>query len=395
MKKIHLKTYLSELWQPAILLLIGISIVAGLLTYNVQAIAPSLAPSEFLVINRTALDVLSDPVFLHQQIIQKITYILTSNELLAVRITPIITGIVTVLAFFSVVSMWFTKRVALFASALLATSSWFLHISRIGTTDAAYMLPLAGVTAAVWLHSRRRVGTATFLLIIIGLTLLYVPGMIWFLLPAIVWQRKGIVQFFRRLHRWQVVLAGLLLIAGFIPALVALARDPTFALRLAALPESISSIENVPLESLRIISDISFLRRPDPLFGIGRIPYLSIFSTALAALGVFAAIYNRRLDRIKLLAGLIVGGLLLAGSSTTFSAAFLLTPLYLLIAGGLALLLQQWFTVFPKNPFARQTGVIIVMLAVAINILFGITRYFIAWPHTPQTAEAFNTQIEN
>src|SRR5690606_26383242 len=118
--------------------------------------------------------------------------------------------------------LWHTRRISFLATFLFASSSWFLHTSRLASTDLAYVLPVTFLLGAIWLHSERHTSIATALTLFSAISLFYVPGMIWFVVPGIIWQRRILIKTLRRLSvRWQ---AGsiVLLLAGLMPLILAL-----------------------------------------------------------------------------------------------------------------------------------------------------------------------------
>jgi uncharacterized protein YqhQ len=66
---------------------------------------------------------------------------------------------------------------------------------------------------------------------------------------------------------------------------------------------------------------------------------------------------------------------------------------YILIAAGITFMLQQWFTVFPRNPVAKNIGVAIMTLAVVTTTFYHINHYYVAWPNAPQTIKTYNQQL--
>jgi hypothetical protein len=112
----------------------------------------------------------------------------------------------------------------------------------------------------------------------------------------------------------------------------------------------------------------------------------------LVAFGVYWYFFLRRLDRTKLLLGGLVGGAIL--SALSIDALPILLPfIYLLAGAGMTLLLQQWFTVFPRNPLARNIGVGLIAVLLAFVGYYHMHRYFVAWPHTPETKQAYSLRI--
>lgn len=79
---------------------------------------------------------------------------LLGNTILAVRLVPVLLGVLTVLALFVVLRRSYGPAAALGGAALLATQEWHLHFSRIGFPLAAW--PLCTVLAAGALVEARR-----------------------------------------------------------------------------------------------------------------------------------------------------------------------------------------------------------------------------------------------
>jgi hypothetical protein len=92
-----------------------------------------------------------------------------------------------------------------------------------------------------------------------------------------------------------------------------------------------------------------------------------------------------------LLGTLIVSTILIViGGSATIA---MLTPLiYLTIAGGLFYMLDQWLTVFPRNPIAKYSGVLLLMTLVSFSILYHLRAYYTAWPNAPETKVVYSVK---
>src|SRR5690606_12968540 len=115
----------------------------------------------------------------------------------------------------------------------------------------------------------------------------------------------------------------------------------------------------------------------------------------LFPLGLYYYFKFRSLARAKLLgACFVIAGILLAveGPVTT---ALLLPLVYIVVAGGIALLLGQWLTIFPRNPFARSLGIILLTAAVTMSCVYSLRAYFIAWPNNQTVKAEFAHTSEN
>lgn len=116
---------------------------------------------------------------------------------------------------------------------------------------------------------------------------------------------------------------------------------------------------------------------------------LDSFSLVMGILGVFVLWRYRLLDRVRAVFVIILFAMLLTIFSGWPTLLIALPMVFVVISTGIALFLQQWFTVFPRNPLARVTGVMIVSFVVLLACTYNMRHYFIAWPRTPDTKAVF------
>ncbi|MCA9333765.1 hypothetical protein KC963_01840, partial [Candidatus Saccharibacteria bacterium] len=131
----------------------------------------------------------------------------------------------------------------------------------------------------------------------------------------------------------------------------------------------------------------------EPVLNLGRLPLLDIFSAAMAVLGVYWYSFKIKLLRTRLLSVFtFIAAILIMLNGVTMLP--LLLPLsYIVITAGIMLLLQQWFTVFPRNPIARSLGIGIVCIAIGVTGAYHMRRYFVAWSGDPITKATFSYQL--
>ena len=165
-------------------------------------------------------------------------------------------------------------------------------------------------------------------------------------------------------------------------------------------PHIIYSIIGLPVDGKFYFKDtlLNFVKIPvrvfyqgpnDPAFWLGRLPLLGIFASVVSAVGVYAYWFKLRLDRTKALLYLLIFSAVLSSFSGQTSLSIILPLMYVLATGGITLLLQQWLTVFPRNPLARSIGRGLVTVAVLFAAFYQINQYFVAWPNSPSTKAAF------
>lgn len=394
MKKVVALLPVEDFWRPLLAIMCCLAVVAGLLTFRLGSLTPGLSEAEHRQRSSAASlgAIIDNPLHVYHKLGQFALQKSGHNGPAAMRLPSILVGFVATVAMFIILKNWYTVRVAVLGALLFATSSWFLHSTRLGLPDSSFVLPLLLLVSGTWLHRGKFITFAVLLALLTGLVMLYVPGMVWFVLPIAIWQRKTLKRAFRHLNLSQQTAAILVALLGLAPLIWSFVFQPALMVPWLGLPAEwprilayFQNIAEVPLEI--------FVRGSgDATYDLGRLPLLDAFSGFMVVMGSFVSLFHIRQDRTKLMLGAIIAATLLIALDGPFKITFLLPIMYLLAAGGIALLLQQWFTVFPRNPVARTLGVVIVSTAVLVTSYYHLSRYFIAWPNVPATKSTFNRQ---
>lgn len=275
---------------------------------------------------------------------------------------------------------------------LFASSAWFLHFARLGTQDILYVLPVVSVAATVWLQNSKGSAPAVLTSAAIVITLLYIPGMIWFVVPAVLWQIGRIGRMLEGQKVAFLTILTLLVVLALTPIGWAFYQHHelvrTYFGVPAALPQPVEFIKNVLNVPLQL-----FWKGPNnPEIWLARLPLLDWFSMAMLVIGTYALFKRRKLDRTWFIVFMVVIGSVLASVGGPVKLTIILPFVYLLVAGGIAQMLRQWFSVFPRNPFARSTGAILMTVAILMSAYYNVSHYFIAWPNTEETQKVFHNK---
>ncbi len=395
MRKRKINSVLSENWLPVLFGAVASIGLLALFLFGYKEITPQVLPSEINVLNTPMSEVLRSPLYLHQLIIQKFAGLFGLGSVISVRLPAIITGFVVIITYYLITKTWFSRRTAIIGSILFASSSWMLHITRLGTPDVNFLLLIVPVYALVLIHNNKYSLRGALLLLISSLTLLYIPGLIWFVLPVIIWRRKLLIKTIKNVSPYAIGGISLLVVIGLIPALVAAIHDPSFILKIAGLSLDATALTNTPNVLINGVMEVFITRDYNPQFGIATIPYLNIATSVLALLGVTYAFKEKKLDRSKVVVTAFVLGFVLHGiSNGAVSVAIVLPFVFLLVAGGVAFLIRKWLSVFPKNPVAGKVALSCITVLVGITVYYETTRYFIAWPHSDGYSSIFK-QTDN
>lgn len=121
-----------------------------------------------------------------------------------------------------------------------------------------------------------------------------------------------------------------------------------------------------------------------PIFGLGTL--------VLMAIGYYR-LYETRASAQSYLLNiwiLILIPLLILNPSVT---AMSLLPAILLIATGLNWLISYWYSLFPRNPYARIGGMIPIIALVFLLTASGLERYIYGYHYNPQLKSNFSEDI--
>lgn len=398
MKRPSLRTVLVTSWRvlsTAVVITLGISL---LLFSRLETLLPGYADIEVKTAqsSHSLSAIISNPVNAPYKLTVYGVAKIIGDPLLATRVTSAIFGSLSMVLFYYIIRRVHSQRIAFLASVVFACSAWFLHAARLGTPDimltfSVLLLALAGY----WLiqkssHSYYYI----FAILALGLSI-YVPGMAWIVLAGLAIRRtKDIAILRHRISKWQLAGMTLLLAALVIaPITWAVMQNPSIALTLFGLPTSTPNMVDFSKNLLNIPLSLFIASPENPVVWLGNLPLLDIAMSALLILGVYYYFKFRQLDRAKFLAVFIIWASILIALESGVANTILLPAVYIGIAGGIALLITQWFTVFPRNPLAQSIGVIAVALIIGTSVIYNLRAYFVAWPYWQPTKAAY-TQTE-
>ncbi len=389
--------WLAVAFRPSLLFFGAGAFVVLLLWFQLGSLVPGFSETELTAQGESATwrAVLDNPLFLPHKLLQLSAQYFGHHGPLAMRSASALFGLLAIGSFYYVLHNWYSRRVAVLGTFLFATSSWLLHSARLGTPSISYTLLFAVMACAVWLQKSRAMLPAVLLGSGLVLVLLYIPGMLWFVIPGLLWQAPRLIRFLSRQHPAVLVLLTLGLVGALAPLGLAFYHDPGLIRIYLGLPEVFPAPLQLAKSILYVPGHIFVQGTGDPLLGVGDLALLDWSGSVLFLVGLTSFFANRRLDRVVAVVYAGAAGMILVGLGGAVAIGLLLPFVYLMIASGLTLLLQQWFTVFPANPVARTIGATLMTIAVLLSSYYHINRYFIAWPHAPDTKAAFHLAPES
>jgi 4-amino-4-deoxy-L-arabinose transferase-like glycosyltransferase len=369
-----------------------------LLVSHLETLLPGYSSAEVATISGISTSAIIDnPINAPYKITTLVVNKVIDNQLLAARLSAALFGALTIGLFYLGIRHWHATRTAFLATILFACSAWFLHVARLGTADI--LLPFSLLLLAIcsyWIATAEHTKFSYFAaLLAIGIAV-YTPGMIWFIGLGIILRHKDVRLIKRRLPTsYQAALYSLLIVLVIAPLAYSAAKHPHIIMSLLGLPEHWPNILEIIKNFVALPVHIFIWQPHNPVWSVGSLPFADAFAGILFPLGLYYYFKFRSLARAKLLGICFIITAILIALDGPVSEALLLPLVYIVVTGGIALLLGQWLTVFPKNPFAKTLGIVLITIAVVMSCVYNLRSYFIAWPNNTETKAEFAKTSEN
>lgn len=388
----RVRTLISLHWQTILTTALVLSMLSFLLFFQIGSLTNfKLSPLETETIASAASlrAILENSLYLPLKLL---TYLLSFIPMDAVflRFASSIIGGLTAIYFYIILRKLHTRRITALAIVLFVTSSWFLQSARVITPVVmALYSATALVFASLWLPHAKYKKLAFVFATTVAASLVYTPGFLPLLLLLLVLKPKRFLGVLKSVPVWLVVFSAILFLVMIGPLIYSLIFGTLPVRTYLGIPLIIEPLEW--LKRLLIIPAYLFARGPlQPVFNVARLPLLDIFTTILAVLGAYSYYHQRKLSRTGLLVILSAFACVMIALNGPLWLPLLMPVVYILVAMGIAILLQQWFTVFPRNPLARGIGIVILCLSLATVSVYHVSRYFVAWPNTTATKITFD-----
>lgn len=297
-------------------------------------------------------------------------------------------GILTIILFNMTIRRWFSRSISIISTIITSTTASFMILARGGTPDImlAFWTVLFIFAGVSFLVNHERGFRWKILIVLAGVGLLYTPYGIYTLLACLL---GGLVHphVRSRLKRVKPVRLAILIglgLVSLIPLVIYALQQPSSLALLTGLDQLPQSIDQLRTHLANIVGlylDFTNSRVVDTFLT----PVFNIASIALMLFGLFRLIQKHHTARsYVMLTWLATTGLVLILISQSPHIA--LMPAMFLLAFGIKALIEEWYTLFPRNPYARFAGLLpLGVLLVGISTS-NLMHYFNLFRYMPTPA---------
>ena len=174
------------------------------------------------------------------------------------------------------------------------------------------------------------------------------------------------------------------------PLIYAFIRTPGSATEWLLLPDTFT-LRDILHSILGVPSAFIYTMSREPLVTVGKLPVFDLASGFLFLIGLHAYRKKLQLDRTRLMIAMGFIGVLIGAFGDVLTGVAVLLPFaYSIVAAGIEFLIDEWNSVFPKNPFAKSFGLLAVTTVVLFSGYYQLTRFLVVWPQTPETRATYS-----
>lgn len=361
------------------------------LVFQLSLIPTSSAPIEVANVQSSSnvSAILADPLSLPYKL-ASLVGLQVSDSVRVLRAISLLVFGSTVFALYRTLKLWHSNKIAIFATSMFASNAMVLSVSRLASPIVLLLGWTILVSLLLWAHYGRSRRIAPGLVLFVALMLLYVPGAPYFYALMGVLFYKKIKKQFSRISKKIILLGAVIGFALLMPLALALVQNTELIRSWLLLPLSIDWIESAR-NILRVPSAFLYRSPVDPLLSVGRLPVFDVAVGGLFLIGLYSYQQNSKLDRARIMLLTTVVAIIIGALGQVTAAIVILLPfVYAVVAAGISYLLDEWYTVFPRNPFARSFGVLLVTIVVLMSMYYQLTRFLVVWPNTPETRSQYN-----
>ncbi len=394
----HITEYVLYQWRYSIgYVLVGL-LVATLLVAAVLFVPGGISSEEMAsTVRSNGLSFTEfDPqavIDLPYALLQYGSFALLGITTLSIKLPSLILGLLSLVGIILLLRHWFHTNVAVISALIVITTSQFIFTSQDGTPTIMYIfLPtwLLLLALSVSRHGEKRRGIWEILLVAVLALSLYTPLSVYIIVALVsaTILHPHLRYIVGRLPRRRLLVAGVVGLVLLAPLAAAIGLEPKVGRTLLGIPEAWPDLgENI---IVLFEAHLGFLmpNAEDAAQPVYTLPALLLM--LLGGLHLFTTRHTARSYTITSWLLLLTPIVILNPSKT----AITFVPVMLLIAAGLDELLYRWYSLFPRNPYARIAGLLPVTLLVAGMALSGAERYFYTYRYSPPVASEYTNDLK-
>jgi len=323
------------------------------------------------------------------RLLQKISIDIFGLSNFSIKLPSIIISLLSLVFITKISGMWFSKRASILASIIAITSSQFFFIAQNGTSEILYIFyPILLIWSGMKFLETPKKRQIFILITILGLSF-YTPLSSYIVLAFLitVLTHPHLRFTIKRTPKSQKILGVSLFLIITTPLLFSILKDLSILKIIFGIPNKLDFFENIKNLGLSLIGF------SNPISNGMLSPVVNPATAILILIGLYFALTARHSARSYLIS---IWTIILAFVCLTNTATItiLFTPILILTITGLQGLIDTWYALFPKNPYARFFGLIPTSIFVFNLLITNLSVFALSYQYSPQILSAFNQDLD-
>lgn len=324
-------------------------------------------------------------------LLQKASLAIFGATFIGIKLPAFILGLLTAIGMIFLLRRWFSPGIAMLTSIITIATGQFLFLTQQGSPGILYLFwPTIILLFATLVANRERFSIIWKVLLVISAALsLYTPLSIYVMVALLsaVLLHPHLRYIIRKIPKLQIlsgVFFGVLLL---VPLALTIIKNPGVGFALLGIPSEWPNLLANARDLVEQYFNFTSLGNRSIL-----LPVFGLSSMLIILFGFYRIIRTRQTVQsyvilswtVLLLPVLIINPIYIS---------IMFVPLLLLLAFGLESLLRSWYGLFPRNPYARVTGLIPLIILVSSMVLFGLERFAYAYRYAPDITRNFSSDV--
>ena len=322
------------------------------------------------------------------RVLQKTSIDIFGLSNFAIKLPSVLISLFSIFFITKISGMWFSKRASIFASIVAITSSQFFFIAQNGTSEILYIFyPILLIWSGMEFLKKPKKRQIFTLISILGLSF-YTPLSSYIALAFLVTilAHPHLRFIIKKEPKSQKIAASALFLAIVSPLLVSILFDISILKIIFGIPNSLDILKNI--QSL-ILALFSF---SNPISNGMISPIINPATAILIVIGLYLTVIEKYSAKGYLI-NIWTAILLLVCVINPATITILFMPILILTITGLQGLINTWYALFPKNPYARIFGLIPVSIFIFNLLITNLSVFALSYQYSPQPIAAFNQDL--
>lgn len=277
--------------------------------------------------------------------------------------------IICAIGLFILIKQKYSHRLAVASVALFISQTYILQA--VHTFDFSILslmsLPII-VLLTSWLHPKHSLLLFALFGIILAVSLSIPFFWIYFLFGLILARKRCATLFSNATKQKRFFLA--------VPIVAAVIAQSIYSLKTGSFDWAIGNVDKLSLSYRNIVRTLENIFLDVNVGDEYTFPLILNGLALLAVLSIYVYYQGFHENQAKVIGLMLMMSVLFTATGLVNGFYIIITGLLIMVANGIAFMLQQWFTVFPKNPIAKFFGLCFVFSFIALCCYVQLAAYY-------------------